>query len=50
MLNIRGVVAPLAASEDATVRRYAERIEVRMAGGFVPTVTSWQRILLLPGW
>lgn len=28
MLNIRGVVAPLAASQDATVRRYVERIEV----------------------
>ena len=31
MLNIRGVVAPLAASEDATVRRYVERIEVRVS-------------------
>lgn len=30
MLNIRGVVAPLAASDDATVRRYVERIEARV--------------------
>lgn len=28
MLNVRGVIAPLATSDDATVRRYVQRIEV----------------------